>query len=312
MKSSFSLLALLLRTLVAGCVALAAWSHTASAQTPIFSTNFDNYTASQSLSGQQGWTSDDLYTGASYNPGTGAREIGQSENVESNTGYATSTSDLQPYVGGAVNTAPGTTGNGAVPGHPTTYVYNPFSLGTARAMQFDVDFAVSQPGTRAHDSFGFTFQNGGATNLFSVNFVPTSGNLTTNDNISITAGGVTAAPVASFTLGSRYHLTVNVNITAGTFAATIQPETATGTLTPKPAAFTGTITDVAATWTLANTTATAATTAGGTNSTAYAGAGSNSLLFDNYAVTVPEPSTYVLFGSGAAALALGWRRRRIT
>ena len=37
--------------------------------------------------------------------------------------------------------------------------------------------------------------------------------------------------------------------------------------------------------------------------------GANSMIFQNYAVTVPEPGTWVLFGIGAGVVAVIRRRK---
>lgn len=295
-----------------------------------YSTNFDNLQGSTSLSDQDGWVTNDEYTGSTYNatPGNanGLREIGQSEDVTALDGFSTSASDQLAILGGVVNQA-----GGAVPGTNPVYVSHATGLPASSNVLLSTDYVVTPTGSTvrtSHDSFGFTFQNAAGGNLFSIDFVPTSTNSNTSDNVRYTVNGVqSAAPgVASFTLNARYHLVVSATVTGGTggsFSAFLTPENPTGgengtriTLASN-VAFTGTIADIAATWLLASNTTAAATgtnptdvpPGGNTNNIAYTNGGNNSMYIDNFSITVPEPSTYALLGLGAFGLAAVRRRR---
>ena len=296
-----------------------------------YSTTFDNLDGGNSLSDQDGWLTNDEYTGATYNTSTNAsqaREIGQAETVTVVDGFSSSATDQLAVIGGLVN-APG----GALPGHSTVYVYHPVNLGPSPAnIVFSTDFLITPLGTLrpTHDSFGFTFQSAnGATNLFSIDFVPATVNPDTNDAIGYSVNGVqvTTSFANTFSINARYHLVVSANLTAGggNFSAYIVPENGTGgengarVTVASNVAFTGTIAELAATWSLANKTSTAPATGtnpadvpatGNTNTTAYTGGGQNSLFIDNLSI-VPEPSTYALLGVGAVGLAAAMRRRRL-
>ena len=107
-------------------------------------------------------------------------------------------------------------------------------------------------------------------------------------------------------LNTLYHLTITVNVQTDTFSAFV---TSSGTTTiatnvslaAAPILPTS-VTEAAAAWTLTNQTPDAAG--------AYEGAGNNALLFDNYAVTVPEPKTYASMVLGLVVLVGLDRMRR--
>ncbi len=301
----------------AGMLTIAAG---ASAQQVAYSTNFESgYVYGQNLSDQNGWTTNDESTGATYN----GADIGNSDDVGFVNGFSTTTSDHVGFVGGAFAPVYAYSGSGQV------YLGHGFNTNGAATFAFNADYGVtaSSGSFATRDSFGFTFRtasNGTATvpvNVFSVNFVPANTS-TSFDNISITSGATTIGTTTvntSFQLGFRYHLTVNVNVIASTFSASIYAETAGGAQMGAvfPIAtnvgFTGTITDIAATWNLANTASVAPANGGtltGTNNVAFTSPGSNVLLFDNFAVTVPEPSTYAMLALGAFGLLAVRRARR--
>ncbi len=305
--------------LAVGAAALAT-AHNASAQ---YGTDFNGFTTGETVSGQDDWTTNDPYTGASitYTPNGSTtavtRDIGQSEGVQVVDNYSANQNDNLALFGGAFNTS-----GGALPGHGTVTLTHAANLpATGSIAVFSTDYVVTTPGTvhPSHDSFGFVFQNAASDPLFSVNFVQTSQNLTTNDNITITSGTTTTVPLSSFTLGSRYQLSLSINRTNSTFNVFVQPESLTGALSgtatklnANPIAFTGTIASAGAFWTLAdNTTAPAtagASTDGTGNDNAYTNAGGNTMFFDNFSI-VPEPSTYVMIGLGLVGLAVTAKRR---
>ena len=306
-------------------LALCALSPYAQAQ---YSTSFDNLNSSLSLSGQDGWDSTDDSTGATYTyPGStasnAARFIGQSDGVTSVATYRTGVNDQQAFVGGDnVN-------GGALPGSGTVFTYHPTGLPTTSNLAFNSDFVVTRPAvdannnaTDAHDQFGFSFLNTANTALFNINFQLAGNSSTTVDNVSYNVGGNPAAatPTSSLTLNSRYRLTVNVNVAASTFSASITAESLMGSTAGQTAQtvatnvpFTGSVGEFAAYWKLANLTTAAANggtiTAGG-NNTAYTLAGSNLMLIDNVSSAVPEPSSYAMLGAGLLGLAAFARSRR--
>ena len=296
-----------------------------------YSTNFDNYDSSSSLSGQDNgaWDTNDPFTGATYTyPGAvasnAARSIGQSDGVEGVANYQTSLNDQQAYIGGDnVN-------GGALPGRGVVYTFHPTNLPATSSFVFNTDYVVTRPAvdnsgnpTTTHDQFGFSFLTaGGTTSLFNINFQVASNSSTTVDNVSYNVGGDPIAGTAtnSLTLNSRYHLTVNVNAVAHTFSAFIMAETPNGSITagtPNQAIatnvpFTGDVGDFAAYWKLNNLTnapANGGTLTGG-NNTAFTAGGSNILLFDNVSTAVPEPSSYALLGAGLLGLTALVRGRR--
>lgn len=289
-----------------------------------YSTNFNPpaFTAGSTLSDIGGWTTNDEDTGQTYN----GQSIGQSDDTQGATGYTSGTGDYAALLGGVFNTpAAGST----LPGHSTVTLTHSANLPATGVAEFDTDYVVSVPGTihTGHDSFGFVFQNNTlnpitstniTTNLFSVNFVPTSTNSTSLDNITVTSAAGTSAGLASFTLGKRYKLTVGVNLTLHTFSVGFTAETNTGAIVPGTLPtmiatnmlYTGTLTDIGATWVLAAPTTSAAGNGGTPGGTAFTSGGDNTILFDNFSVmNVPEPSTYALVGGALALMMVAVKRR---
>ena len=327
----------LFKTGIFSSIGLAVLALTSVAQAQ-YSTNFDGLNATLPLSTQDGWGTNDVYDGSSYNPtGTAAmpapggyfdsqiRYIGNSDGLTTQPTYRTSSTDQQAFVGGAANV-----GGGELPGTSTVYTSHPTNLSPTSNVSFNTDYVVTPPATNAngaatdaHDGFGWTFQNNAGGNLFAIVFSTPSNGSTAADNTTYRIGnGVAATAVSSFTLGSRYHLTVNVSVNAagngGTFSAFYIPQNLTGgnngtaVTIANSIAYTGTIADIAATWNLTNSTtvnANGTQAAGSTNNVAYTAGGSNVMLFDNLSI-VPEPSTYVLLGLGVVALGATLRSRR--
>ena len=251
--------------------------------------------------GQNGWlTNDPENDNASAVNGN---YIGGSNVVQVNGTYFGSTA-FSAYLG--------TTSSGSTPVDPgaaTTYLYKPVSLASASSTySFNVDFAVLSPATTGTiDSFGFTLLNSAGTPLLSVN----SGTTVTTQMVS----GVTTSKVDlgyevgsnktlntngnGITLNAVYHLTITVNVQANTFTATYSAGGSTAGIASN-VSLSGqisstSVTDTAATWTLSNTTQDA--------NGAYTNAGNDSVIFDNYTLAIPEPSTCAMLGAGLLGLA---------
>ena len=315
--------------LIIGLFSLAALSLMSTAEAQVFySENFNSgYDYTNHLSDQNGWSTNDVFTGATYTSAGGTARVGQSDGVGQVGSVSLSNGDRVGTLGGVYY--PGT----ATPGRNNVTLGHGFSLGTASTVTINLDYVVtqSQAPNSSHDSFGFALRNTVGGTLFSIDFTrlvnTNDPRYATFDNIGYTAGA--NAPVTgnyAFQLGLRFHLTINVaglGTANQTFKASFfQEDSATGLQNSSVfaiasnVAFTGTIANLAATWTLfSNATAPANGIASGygsqgTNNTAYVAPGSNALYFDNISVAVPEPATYVLLGLGAFGL-LAWRRRTL-
>ncbi len=307
---------------IAGVLGLAAlsWTTPASAQV-VYNENFNSgYNSAQSLSDQAGWTTNDEFTGATYN----GADVGQSDGVSQVGGVALANGDLQGILGGVYY--PGT----AVPGTNAVTLGHGFALGSGLTASINLDYVVTQSQTpnSNHDAFGIALRNTAGGTLFSVDFTrlvnTNDPKYTTYDNIGYTSGSSTPVTALSFQLGLRYHLTITLNgrgTANQTFSASFFTEDSTTGLqnggvfnVATNVAYTGTVAGLAATWNLfSNSTAAANGTATGfgsqgTNNTAYNAPGSNALYFDNIVVAVPEPSTYALLGVGAFGLMVLRRR----
>ena len=321
-----------------------------SAQTQIYNEPFTpgdyttpaagTYSDGQTLSDQNGWTTNDHYTGGYYTAPGGYPYgvIGQSDGVDSISNVSTSSSDYVGYLGGYEGYgSPGTTSvtlNQSLPG----------ASGATTNLTYSSDFLVGAPattGNTAHDNFGIALTTGipvanpvtgsvTVTPAISIGFILSTTNPTaTNDNITYSTATGTTTSAFAITLSARYKLTISVNIMMHTYSAFYQGENTDGTLIPydpvtgtggqativSNASYTaaGGITGYDVNWQLQNTTGTLANNLGsaGLNNTAYTNRGSNALFFDNVLVTVPEPSIYAMIALGALGLGVAVRRSRV-
>ncbi len=173
---------------------------------------------------------------------------------------------------------------------------------------FNTDFAVlsgagASTNTVGTDTFRFVLANTGGTPILSVNFIPST--VPSNqDSFTATSGGTTVASTNAVSLNAQYHLkatliggatpTYTVLISGGTGPS----QGFSGTLA---ASDLSTITQVGASWDLATKTA----VNGG-----YTSASDNVLAFDQFSVSVPEPSTNAALAVGLLGLAGLMRSRR--
>ncbi len=256
-------------------------------------------TPTDPLDGQNGWgTNDATQTGT---PGTSTQLVGRSNFVGALTPTAYFTAQ-NGVLGGVYRT---TAGSGPAPDVvPSTTTGGLISLfhavtipTTATFVALDVDFAVTTPNAFTNrDTFGFSLSNAAGVSLVSFNFAPST-TPTTRDNISFTTNGTNFTASNQIILNGNYHLALNINTTTGSMVATINNATFAGTVTGARG-----ITQVAATWSVGDRT----TVANG----GYQNADDNYLVFDNLAVSVPEPSTYAMMALGVAGMVGALRLRR--
>jgi hypothetical protein len=273
-----------------------------------YTTTFDpseGYQANYTLSDQLGWVTNDESTGATI-PGNANIGIGQSDFVGILGGYSASGSDYWGLLGGGERPY-------AVPGTSPVYLDHPFNVAGSASYNFNVQFSISSSATPYpnNDSFAWSFGTASNPTLFSIDYAPTTvvigGISTTVDSVRYSVNGVQTPTGEAITQNTSFQLSVAVNVTGKSFGFSMTPTVAgaslpivengisLGTLDPS------TVTQVAATWILSNT---AADANGGLEN-----GGSNSLLFNNYSVTVPEPSTWVMLGLGTVALLVMIRRK---
>ena len=325
---------LLVSRLALGAATLCAVATAAHAQTiTAYSTGFDgtdvtNGTATAAtynspntptdpLDGQNGWTTNDGTQTGTY--GTSTQLVGRSDFVGITspaffTGqvgvlggiYRTTTANA---TGAAPDVVPSTaTGGNITLSHGVTVGPG------ASFLALNVDFAVTAPnGANAgasfnvnRDAFSFSLQNAAGASLITFSFVPSS-TPTTFDDTNLTIGTTTATPGNQISLNGMYHLAFNVNTATNQYSATISSAASGATANfggdLSGASITaGAVTQFVASWKLGDTT----TISNG----GYQNASDDNLVFDNLAVTVPEPSTYALLAVGVASLAGLLLRRR--
>ncbi|MEI6071816.1 MAG: PEP-CTERM sorting domain-containing protein [Verrucomicrobiae bacterium] len=261
-----------------------------------YTPNFNTYNATLTLSGQDSWDTNDL---------------GQPDAVGKVGGYSQNPlPDNWATLGGlAVYT-------GYEPDVITTDLWRPFTLPDPNNSNFVVKFAITSSATPnlALDSFGWTFRtNSGVSGvagdaIAGVKFNPV--NVLGEDIFRIYWTDYTGAETATnwyMNYNNKYILNATVTGLDGAtprFVVTyddpadIKPpdtviDTPLNTLTPTGVA------EVAASWTLTDT----------TGGSPYQNYGLNAMVFQNYAATVPEPGTWVLFGIGAGVVAMIRRRK---
>ncbi len=262
-----------------------------------YSTNFDNATTfppGGSLSGNDGWDTNDPYNATDGK--------GQADYVGQLNGYtpANNLNDELAGLGGFQRNA--ATNLDISPDRGLVYLYHPINATGAPAVNFDVDLAITTSSSTFPnaDTFGWTFQTATG-NLFSVDFVPikdSNGNAAEAVEYAVGTGALTNTGLQiSPNTTSLYHLNVGVNVTGKSFGFTLTGSNTVSfnNISLANVASDFNVTDVAATWTLANA----------------ASAGSNELIFDNYAVTVPEPSTWAMLGVGVVLATVLVRRQRL-
>ncbi len=268
-----------------GLIALTVFSLSsfASGQTG-YAPNFDSFDGDSTLSGQDGWDTNDA---------------NQPDYVGEIPSYSTSTSDYWAALGGLVRQAPAS---------PTTYLFRNFSLGDGGNATFSVKMAVtSSTSPRVNDdSFGWAFRQSDGTDIVSIDFVynsPTVLQIRWTDY-----NGSQTSTSFGLAYNAQYDLTANLLNLGGTPTLTVVADpvgadpaqtvinTALNVATPSG------ISQVAAYWTLSNL------TQSGGNYTEY---GSNGMVFQDYVVAVPEPSTIAL-GVLAFGGLLAYRRFRKT
>ncbi|MEI6279246.1 MAG: PEP-CTERM sorting domain-containing protein [Verrucomicrobiae bacterium] len=279
---------------LAASVALALSLSSAHAQ---YSPNFDTFDPYFTLSGQ--------LAGAPVAEQWQTNDISQSDYLGPIDGYRDPSN--WALLGGLAVTTP-------KPYEVTASLWRNFTLPDASFAQFNVDFAITAPtvGHPARDSFAWTFRTNSPTEsvpgtaIAGISFKPTNVDTGKLDIYWTNFNGDETLTGWSVGYGAIYSLQANVFDLGGAspyFTATLDPSgpdpketiisTALNVSTPSG------VGEVAVSWTLSDT-------SGGAP---YANYGSNSILFQNYSA-IPEPSTWVLFGVGAGALALVRRRKK--
>ena len=211
---------------LAACATMTATS--AFAQNAGYSTTFDEtdstgnplYVNGSSLSGQNGWDTTDVDR-TPTTPGYRGEYVGQSDFVGTVPGYSVPASDYYGAIGGLQH---GTTAGAELPGTPTSYLYHDFDVSNATtSVAFNTDFDVLSSNSTypGRDSFGWTFRTGTGTtgtNLFSLNFTPSTSTSTMNIGYTQYVGGVGTNPTATpaaIAYNSRYHLTISAVLLTG-------------------------------------------------------------------------------------------------
>ena len=296
MKSNSYLVPLLA---ISASVALSLSSAHAQSGIPVYVPDFDTFPQYSTLSGQvetdpinQQWQTNDF---------------SQSDYVGPIDGYRDFTS--WGILGGLAVTTP-------KPYEVTASLFRNFYNPDAYNSNFSVDFAITAPtvGHPARDSFAWTFRtymentqtvSSPGSAIAGIAFKPTNVDTSKLDIYSVDYTG--AETLTEFSIGYAAIYTLNATVlglgTTPHLLVTVDPDgpqpiqtvidTNLSALTPIG------IGEVAAEWTLSDLT-------GGAPYVKY---GSNSLFFQNYAVTVPEPGTWVLFGIGAGVVAMIRRRK---
>jgi hypothetical protein len=255
-----------------------------------YSTNFNDLLTNQSLSGQDGWETNDPYNDAGT-PSDFSDDFGQADSVEE-----IAPGDNIARLGGIY-----------FPGNPVTHVSHAFDLSSSDLIAFNTLLLITPSSDGlAQDTFGWTFQTTSGSDVFSLRFTPSGSTFLTADWFN--SSGVEQAnslDVVNIQYGTYYQLAININKSTNQFNAFISAEDGSGT---EPVVINGDLGSqslgandigrLAATWILANPS---------TPGTQQANAGDNSMVFDNVSV-VPEPSAIALLGLGCASLL--FRRRR--
>lgn len=278
---------------------LSAWSLSALAATTIYSTTFDNLISGDSLSGQDGWMTNDP-----YNPATNA---GGSNSVSVIVGYSQSTSDYWAALGGMTNQPPGRQNVTLFRSFSTAGLLN--TQPGKNTLQLDTELSIASSSVTRNfsDSFGWEFDGSSGSQIFRLEFVPasTAGYL---DVEWFNASNKLTDTRQLFPYNSIYNLSIGltdsgslgdtVNVTATDTAAKPQSYTLikNGQLAAGSAAG---VASIAARWDVTDP-----TQANG----ALTNYGDNSLFVNDYSVSVvPEPGTAALLLVSAPALL---RRRK--
>lgn len=255
--------------------------------------DFDSIPGNASLSGADGWVTNDPYVPAG--------NFGQTDYVGIISGYSQTLTDNWALLGGAT---------GFTPGQSTVYLWRPVDLTGASGASFTVGsmavISSALPRLSA-DTFGWTFRDSSDNTLFSLRFDPETDGPLGDLNIRMYNSSGTeflAAGSGDWDIYYNSIYSLNVSVSSSglvdvsfTDANSITTQAITGAATGiNPASISG----VAATWVLDSP-------GPGVDGTPQTGFGSNSLVFDNYGL-VPEPSSTLLLG--VAGLGLALRRRR--
>ena len=263
----------------------------------------------QVLDGQNGWTTND--TPRTGTVGTSTQLVGRSDFVGATDslliiGTTTTNSTNQGVVGGVYRTPAGSATGAAPDVVPSTASGGVINLAhavtipsTATTIGLSVDFSVTKYTNFAHnDTFSLALQSAAGVPLISFDFSASTSAPNVKDEISTTVGTTTTGTGSQITLNATYRLTLTVNVKADTYTATIvdsqgvTPLNFSGSLAASSVLPTG-VGEFSALWNLADKT---------TGNGGYQNAGDGYIVFDNLAVTVPEPSTYAMMTVGLGGL----------